>query len=180
MGLLRCFWRIGGIRVSGSAWPIFLSQPAEGRAAPSSIGTALSGLVIGWIAAFLGVGGSVMTVPLMRRRGIAMGHATAMANPLSLPVALAGTATMPRCLRDRPHPSGPGIWDTSTCVPRPSSWSAPGSAFEWPHHGSDGSQIRRTRGSTLHCSSLCSSPWWRAEQGWACEGYAQVSRSRPY
>ncbi|MBJ2154892.1 sulfite exporter TauE/SafE family protein [Variovorax sp. IB41] len=73
--------------------PGFLSQPAEGRAAPSSIATALSGLVIGWIAAFLGVGGSVMTVPLMRRRGIAMGRATAMANPLSLPVALAGTAT---------------------------------------------------------------------------------------
>ena len=34
-----------------------------------------------------------MTVPLMRRRGIDMTRATAMANPLSLPIALAGTAT---------------------------------------------------------------------------------------
>ncbi|OWT79870.1 MULTISPECIES: sulfite exporter TauE/SafE family protein [unclassified Achromobacter] len=50
------------------------------------------GLVIGVIAAFLGVGGSVMTVPLMRRRGADMTRATAMANPLSLPVALAGAA----------------------------------------------------------------------------------------
>lgn len=73
--------------------PGFLSQPAAGRAAPSAITTALSGLVIGGVAALLGVGGSVMTVPLMRRRGIEMGRATAMANPLSLPVALAGTAT---------------------------------------------------------------------------------------
>lgn len=88
--------------------PGFLSQPAEGRAAPSSIATALSGLVIGWVAAFLGVGGSVMTVPLMRRRGIAMGRATAMANPLSLPVALAGTATY-AVLSTGPAPSF-GAW----------------------------------------------------------------------
>ncbi|WP_233234800.1 sulfite exporter TauE/SafE family protein [Bordetella sp. LUAb4] len=50
------------------------------------------GVIIGVIAAFLGVGGSVMTVPLMRRRGVDMTRATAMANPLSLPVALAGAA----------------------------------------------------------------------------------------
>lgn len=50
------------------------------------------GLIIGVIAAFLGVGGSVMTVPLLRRRGVDMTRATAMANPLSLPVALAGAA----------------------------------------------------------------------------------------
>ena len=40
-----------------------------------------------------GVGGSVMTVPLMRRRGAEMAQATAMANPLSLPMALTGTLT---------------------------------------------------------------------------------------
>ncbi|CAN5365299.1 sulfite exporter TauE/SafE family protein [soil metagenome] len=72
--------------------PGFLSQPTPGGP-PSRAATALSGLVIGGVAAFLGVGGSVMTVPLMRRRGIGMTRATAMANPLSLPVALAGTAT---------------------------------------------------------------------------------------
>ncbi|ATA53465.1 permease [Variovorax boronicumulans] len=73
--------------------PGFLAPAVASKAAPSLTATALSGLAIGWVAAFLGVGGSVMTVPLMRRRGIEMRRATAMANPLSLPVALAGTAT---------------------------------------------------------------------------------------
>ncbi|WP_345653508.1 TSUP family transporter [Streptomyces siamensis] len=36
------------------------------------------------------MGGSVMTVPLLRRKGLPMAEATAMANPLSVPVALAG------------------------------------------------------------------------------------------
>lgn len=70
--------------------PGFLTQPTAGvRSGP----TALAGLVIGLIAALLGVGGSVMTVPLLRRRGVSMTGATAMANPLSLPVAVVATAT---------------------------------------------------------------------------------------
>ena len=55
--------------------------------------TAMTGTLIGAVAALLGVGGSVMTVPLMRRRGASMTAATAMANPLSLPMAVSGTAT---------------------------------------------------------------------------------------
>ena len=51
------------------------------------------GVGIGTIATFLGVGGSVMTVPLLRRCGLSMSQATSMANPLSLPVALVGTLT---------------------------------------------------------------------------------------
>lgn len=51
------------------------------------------GIVIGAIATFLGVGGSVMTVPLLRRSGLSMGQATALANPLSIPVALVGSVT---------------------------------------------------------------------------------------
>ncbi|MBF4560195.1 sulfite exporter TauE/SafE family protein [Pseudomonas sp. p50] len=51
------------------------------------------GVGIGAIATFLGVGGSVMTVPLLRRFGLSMTQATSMANPLSLPVAVAGTLT---------------------------------------------------------------------------------------
>lgn len=34
-----------------------------------------------------------MTVPLLRRCGLSMSQATSMANPLSLPVAVAGTLT---------------------------------------------------------------------------------------
>ncbi|WP_417285375.1 sulfite exporter TauE/SafE family protein [Comamonas sp.] len=72
--------------------PGFLSQPRKANASPPAM-TALTGVVIGSIAALLGVGGSVMTVPLLRRQGVSMTGATAMANPLSLPVALVGTAT---------------------------------------------------------------------------------------
>ncbi|OZI29792.1 permease [Bordetella genomosp. 10] len=72
--------------------PGFLARPATAAGHAGAASNTLIGLVIGLIAAFLGVGGSVMTVPLMRRRGADMTRATAMANPLSLPVALAGAA----------------------------------------------------------------------------------------
>jgi uncharacterized membrane protein YfcA len=71
----------------------FLSNsggPAVGEPLGRTTST-LGGVGIGAIASFLGIGGSVITVPLMRRRGIAMVEATALANPLSLPVALVGT-----------------------------------------------------------------------------------------
>lgn len=51
------------------------------------------GFLIGMIAALLGVGGSVMTVPLLRRHGHAMRACISAANPLSLPVALCGAMT---------------------------------------------------------------------------------------
>ena len=50
-------------------------------------------MLIGMIAALLGVGGSVMTVPLLRRHGHAMRACISAANPLSLPVALCGAVT---------------------------------------------------------------------------------------
>ena len=46
------------------------------------------GIPIGGIASFLGVGGSVMTVPMMRRSGIDMGSATSLANPLTIAIAV--------------------------------------------------------------------------------------------
>ncbi|MFF4798959.1 sulfite exporter TauE/SafE family protein [Streptomyces sp. NPDC001351] len=64
------------------------------RTGPKPLGratTTLGGTGIGLVAAGLGVGGSVMTVPLLRRRGLPMAEATAMANPLSVPVAVAAT-----------------------------------------------------------------------------------------
>ncbi|MFE6857548.1 sulfite exporter TauE/SafE family protein [Nocardia sp. NPDC057668] len=51
----------------------------------------VSGVGIGAVAALLGVGGSVMTVPLLRRAGLPMSEAVAMANPLGLPVAVTAT-----------------------------------------------------------------------------------------
>lgn len=80
LSLLDAWLRPGFMRV-GNQGPVPLGKAAS----------ALVGLPIGALAALLGVGGSVMTVPLMRRRGASMGTATAMANPLSLPMALAAT-----------------------------------------------------------------------------------------
>lgn len=69
----------------------------------------LAGLVIGVVASLLGVGGSVMTVPLMRRHGARMKNAVAMANPLSFPVAIVGTATYVVAARHQGVDLGPGF-----------------------------------------------------------------------
>jgi uncharacterized membrane protein YfcA len=72
----------------------FMSQAQAAKPrTPGALITGIAGVTIGIIATFLGVGGSVMTVPMMRRRGLDMSRATAMANPLTVPVALAGTVT---------------------------------------------------------------------------------------
>lgn len=64
-----------------------------GAPRPLGPGTASAGGVgIGAVAGFLGVGGSVMTVPLLRRRGRTMTAAVSTANPLSVPVAVVATA----------------------------------------------------------------------------------------
>ncbi|MEW1866608.1 sulfite exporter TauE/SafE family protein [Streptomyces caelestis] len=71
----------------------FLSVPQTSEPRPlSRPARTLGGVGIGAVAACLGVGGSVMTVPILRRRGLPMAEATAMANPLSVPVAVVGTA----------------------------------------------------------------------------------------
>ncbi len=70
----------------------FLAAVARERPRPLGRSTVtFGGVGIGLVAAGLGVGGSVMTVPLLRRRGLPMAEATATANPLSVPVALTGT-----------------------------------------------------------------------------------------
>lgn len=51
----------------------------------------IKGITIGIVATSLGVGGSVMTVPLMRRAGLSMAQSSALANALSMPVALVGS-----------------------------------------------------------------------------------------
>lgn len=59
---------------------------ATARAAfpiPSSLG-----VPIGAVASFLGVGGSVMTVPLLRRGGMPMAVAAPLANPLTFAISL--------------------------------------------------------------------------------------------
>ncbi|MFL6609265.1 MAG: sulfite exporter TauE/SafE family protein [Pseudomonas sp.] len=81
--ILDCLFRRGFLTRSDAVIPRRLS----------STEVSAGGISIGVIATFLGVGGSVMTVPLLRRCGLNMSRATSMANPLSLPVAVAGTLT---------------------------------------------------------------------------------------
>ncbi|MFE9248088.1 sulfite exporter TauE/SafE family protein [Streptomyces sp. NPDC007088] len=72
--------------------PGFLRPPDEtATTAPRPLPT-VSGAPIGALAAFLGVGGSVMTVPAMRRAGHPMRVATALANPLTLAISLPAAA----------------------------------------------------------------------------------------
>lgn len=66
--------------------PGFL-RPAHDDTLRRPIPTA-AGAPIGAVASFLGVGGSVMTVPLLRRAGLPMGHAAALANPLTLAISI--------------------------------------------------------------------------------------------
>ncbi|MDV3124661.1 sulfite exporter TauE/SafE family protein [Mycobacterium sp. 21AC1] len=65
--------------------PGFL-RPAGTGSEPAAIRAAY-GVPLGAVAAFLGVGGSVLTVPLLRRGGYPMEWATALANPLTLAIA---------------------------------------------------------------------------------------------
>ncbi|MFC8570230.1 TSUP family transporter [Streptomyces sp. NPDC057245] len=72
---------------AASAGPTAGPEPEPVARAPRPL-PALVGVPVGAVAAFLGVGGSVMTVPAMRRSGHTMQVATALANPLTLAVAL--------------------------------------------------------------------------------------------
>uniref|UniRef100_UPI002A7F69D9 TSUP family transporter n=1 Tax=Streptomyces sp. CRN 30 TaxID=3075613 RepID=UPI002A7F69D9 len=66
-------------------------QPGTGPDGPRPLPPVL-GAPIGAVAAFLGVGGSVMTVPAMRRAGHTMGVAASLANPLTFAIALPAAA----------------------------------------------------------------------------------------
>lgn len=69
----------------------FIGGSAPRRLAPLTVTG--GGVLIGMIAALLGLGGSVMTVPLLRRHGHTLRECISAANPLSLPVALCGAMT---------------------------------------------------------------------------------------
>jgi uncharacterized membrane protein YfcA len=88
----------------------FMAQHEARAARPLGQGVTVGGgVVVGVIATFLGVGGSVMTVPLLRRRGLPMAKAAAMANPLTLPVAIVGTLAYMAAARALPAPLAPWI-----------------------------------------------------------------------
>lgn len=69
--------------------PGFFSGRGPARSTKTSGSTLANvwGIPIGGVASFLGVGGSVVTVPMMRRSGMDMGVATSLANPLTIAIA---------------------------------------------------------------------------------------------
>ncbi|OPC77278.1 permease [Embleya scabrispora] len=90
----------------------FLVPAPAVRPAPlGRLTTTFGGAGIGAVAACLGVGGSVMTVPLLRRRGLPMAEAAAMANPLSLPVAVVGSVVYALAATSSAHPGRIGYVD---------------------------------------------------------------------
>ncbi|WP_339265160.1 sulfite exporter TauE/SafE family protein [Paenibacillus sp. FSL W8-0187] len=70
---------------SNDEFPI---SPLPGRMSRFVIGS-----FIGIISTLLGIGGSVMTIPYLRKYGMRMLHAVALATPLGLPVAIVGAST---------------------------------------------------------------------------------------
>jgi uncharacterized protein len=93
--MIDCLLRRGFVsRAVGEVRPLTAVQSTAG------------GVVVGVVAGFLGVGGSVMTVPVLRRRGFGMAGATALANPLSLPVAIGATAVFSLANPSRPGSFG--------------------------------------------------------------------------
>ena len=75
--------------VDVSVRPGFFSRATQDRSPRGTVRIPSSfGLPIGAVASLLGVGGSVMTVPLLRRSGLPMSEATALANPLTLAISL--------------------------------------------------------------------------------------------
>ena len=88
---------------------------------------------IGLIAAFLGVGGSVMTVPLMRRRGATMAQAAAMANLLTLPLATTASLTWLLMASPVALPSGfiGNIWWQAAGLLVAGSWLGLRAASRW-------------------------------------------------
>lgn len=110
-GLLR--WGfvayVGATIVDLLVRPGFLRPDALGpgsRPGGAGVRTVL-GLPVGVVAAFLGVGGSVMTVPMLRRAGGTMSVATALANPLTL--AIAAPAVLVTMLVHGAVPASPGL-----------------------------------------------------------------------
>ncbi|QUR69464.1 sulfite exporter TauE/SafE family protein [Mycobacterium spongiae] len=96
--------------IDGIARNSVLGRSPDGQPATplSATESTIGGLGIGAIASFIGVGGSVLTVPLLRRKGIAMVGAAALANPLSLPVAAAGSMVYALATPGASHPGEVG------------------------------------------------------------------------
>ncbi|QFU91938.1 TSUP family transporter [Amycolatopsis sp. YIM 10] len=85
--------------------PGFFRAAGETTRRPLPI-PSVAGVPIGAVAAFLGVGGSVLTVPMLRRGGLPMSVAARLANPLTLAISLPALVVF---LLGAPEAAGAGL-----------------------------------------------------------------------
>lgn len=76
-----------------SAVQMFLNaKPKPTRQLPGKLGLNLASVIVGIVSALVGVGGGVMTIPLMSMCNVPMRNAIGTSAALGLPIAIAGTA----------------------------------------------------------------------------------------
>jgi uncharacterized membrane protein YfcA len=68
------------------------AKPKPTRQLPGKAGTSATALVVGLVSSLVGVGGGVMTIPLMSLCNVPMRQAIGTSAALGLPIAVAGTA----------------------------------------------------------------------------------------
>ena len=66
-------------------------KPKPTRQLPGKVGMTAATIVVGIISSLVGVGGGVMTIPLMRHCNVPMRQAIGTSAALGLPIAIAGT-----------------------------------------------------------------------------------------
>ncbi len=75
-----------------SAMQMFVNaKPKPSRQLPGRLGLNLASVLIGVLSALVGVGGGIMTIPLMSMCNVPMRNAIGTSAALGLPIALAGT-----------------------------------------------------------------------------------------
>jgi uncharacterized membrane protein YfcA len=76
-----------------SAVQMFVNaKPKPSRQLPGTAGLSLTALIVGIVSALVGVGGGVMTIPLMSMCNVPMRNAIGTSAALGLPIAIAGAA----------------------------------------------------------------------------------------
>tara|TARA_B110000977_G_C10901997_1_gene425674 strand:+ start:49 stop:843 length:795 start_codon:yes stop_codon:yes gene_type:complete len=68
-----------------------LSTKVEFKGPLTPLNTKMTGIFIGGVSSMLGVGGSILTVPVLRKRGYSMQSCVVAASALTIPVAIVGT-----------------------------------------------------------------------------------------
>ena len=69
----------------------FNAKPKPSRQLPGRLGLLLASVLIGVLSALVGVGGGIMTIPLMSMCNVPMRNAIGTSAALGLPIAIAGT-----------------------------------------------------------------------------------------